>query len=310
MNNQRSARTRNSGVAALSNIHSESPRRPNVPLHPLLKLQQTIGNRAVQRMIQSSSADTEQQGDARSMMPSVDDVVGAPGQALDPRTRAFFEPRFGSDFHQVSVHTGSRAEESAAAVNARAYTVGTHIVFGAGEYAPGNTAGQELLAHELAHVVQNAQGATEASTIDGARAVSLPSDPLEKAAEHTAARILEPGAKANAGRKSVPSGAVPGSPVQRQPTHLFQPELDKCYVPGKEPPSMRPNPLSISPQIPLQISPPYQGPSMGPDTRSKDEREQDEAKEKLRERLGEFWKDRRDDPGEIPEPPGVEFEAD
>jgi hypothetical protein len=295
-------------MAALSNIHTESARRLSVPLHPLLKMQQSIGNRAVQRMIQSPSADTERAGDALPMAPSVDDVVGVPGQALDPGTRAFFEPRFGSDFRQVSVHTGSRAEESAAAVNARAYTVGTHIVFGTGEYAPGNTAGQELLAHELAHVVQNAQGATEASAVDGARAVSQPSDPLEKAAEHTAARILEPGAKANAGRKSVPSGALPRSPVQRQPTHLFQPELDKCYVPGKEPPSMRPSPFSI-PQVPLQVPPPYQGPTMGPDTRSKDQREQDEVREKLRERQEEFWKDRRDDPGEVPEPPEIEFEA-
>jgi hypothetical protein len=58
------------------------------------------------------------------------------------------------DFSPVRVHTDARAAESARAVGARAYTVGQNIVFGAGQYAPGSGAGQRLLAHELAHTVQ------------------------------------------------------------------------------------------------------------------------------------------------------------
>jgi hypothetical protein len=75
-------------------------------------------------------------------------------RSLDSEVRKNFEARFGADFSQVRVHVGSQAAESALAVSARAYTVGRDIVFGAGQYAPGTTSGQRLLAHELTHVVQ------------------------------------------------------------------------------------------------------------------------------------------------------------
>ncbi|HYE14413.1 MAG TPA: DUF4157 domain-containing protein [Pyrinomonadaceae bacterium] len=84
----------------------------------------------------------------------VGEVLRAPGQPLDASTRAFMEPRFGHDFGGVRVHTGWRAEESARSVGALAYTVGQNVVFGAGQYAPETEGGQRLLAHELAHVVQ------------------------------------------------------------------------------------------------------------------------------------------------------------
>ncbi len=64
------------------------------------------------------------------------------------------EPRFGHDFSRVRVHSDAAAAESARDVNARAYTVGRDIVFGEGDYALGTNDGQRLLAHELAHVVQ------------------------------------------------------------------------------------------------------------------------------------------------------------
>jgi F0F1-type ATP synthase assembly protein I len=78
----------------------------------------------------------------------------AAGRQLDPATRAFMEPRFQHDFSGVRVHTGSDASESARALNARAYTVGADIVFAPGQYAPETQTGRKLLAHELAHVVQ------------------------------------------------------------------------------------------------------------------------------------------------------------
>jgi hypothetical protein len=68
------------------------------------------------------------------------------------------EPRFGHDFSRVRVHTDGRAAESAQAVNAQAYTVGNKVVFGSDQYQPGSTVGSRLLAHELAHVVQQSQG--------------------------------------------------------------------------------------------------------------------------------------------------------
>jgi hypothetical protein len=85
----------------------------------------------------------------------VHDVLRSPGQRLDAATRSFFEPRFGHDFSKVRIHADARANESAASVNALAYTVGPQIVFRAGLYQPGAASGQRLLAHELTHVVQH-----------------------------------------------------------------------------------------------------------------------------------------------------------
>jgi hypothetical protein len=67
------------------------------------------------------------------------------------------EPRFGVDFRAVRIRTNSSAHALARAVKAQAFTVGSHVVFGAGHYAPETPTGQHLLSHELAHVVQ--QGA-------------------------------------------------------------------------------------------------------------------------------------------------------
>lgn len=86
--------------------------------------------------------------------PIVHEVLRSPGQPLDTGTRAFFEPSFGHDFSDVRVHTDAKAAESAQAVHALAYTVGRNIVFDAGQYLPVTMVGQRLLAHELAHVVQ------------------------------------------------------------------------------------------------------------------------------------------------------------
>jgi len=86
--------------------------------------------------------------------PIVHDVLRSPGQPLDAATRASMEPRFGHDFSKVRIHADARASESARSVNALAYTVGPQIVFGAGLYQPGARSGQQLLAHELTHVVQ------------------------------------------------------------------------------------------------------------------------------------------------------------
>jgi hypothetical protein len=89
--------------------------------------------------------------------------VPAHGRPLSAATRAQLEPRFGHDFSQVKVHSDERAALSAAALQAQAYTVGSHIIFGAGRYQPHTSSGQRLIAHELAHVVQQ-QGSRGSST--------------------------------------------------------------------------------------------------------------------------------------------------
>ncbi len=76
------------------------------------------------------------------------------GQPLHAEIRDFFEPRFGVDLSAVRVYTDARAGATARSVQARAFTIGNDVVFGAGEYQPHTSAGQRLLAHELAHAIQ------------------------------------------------------------------------------------------------------------------------------------------------------------
>lgn len=90
---------------------------------------------------------------------SVDRVLGSSGRPLAPALRQDMEQRFGHDFSQVRVHSDSAAGQSAREVNAHAYTVGHSIVFGAGRFIPESHDGRRLIAHELAHVVQQSGGA-------------------------------------------------------------------------------------------------------------------------------------------------------
>lgn len=82
------------------------------------------------------------------------------GEPLPERSRAFFEGRLGHDFGRVRVHHDRGASAAARAVGARAFALGSDLVFGAGEYAPETERGRRLLAHELVHVAQDGGGAT------------------------------------------------------------------------------------------------------------------------------------------------------
>ncbi|MBA2669176.1 MAG: DUF4157 domain-containing protein [Gemmatimonadetes bacterium] len=88
--------------------------------------------------------------------PGIDLSGGAP---LTAPERSYFEARFASDLQAIRIHTGDRAEAAANALQARAFTVGHHIVFGKAQYEPGTTSGRRLIAHELVHTIQ--QGATQ-----------------------------------------------------------------------------------------------------------------------------------------------------
>jgi hypothetical protein len=86
--------------------------------------------------------------------PIVHEALREPGQPLDPATRAFFEPRFGYDFGGVRVHSDRKSSESARKMNALSYTVRQNIVFADGRYDPRALEGRRLIAHELAHTIQ------------------------------------------------------------------------------------------------------------------------------------------------------------
>jgi outer membrane protein OmpA-like peptidoglycan-associated protein len=122
-----------------------------------------------------------------SKVPSiVPDVLRSPGEPLDAAARAFMEPRFGHDFSQVRIHTDAKAAESAQVVNAVAYTVGSSIVFGRGQFAPQTAKGRRLLAHELAHTVQQQGVRGEAQDIG----LDLTAQSLEREADTHAERVV------------------------------------------------------------------------------------------------------------------------
>src|SRR5262249_19851725 len=134
------------------------------------------------------------------------------GRPLDKATRDYFEPSFGFDFSRVKIHTDRAAVRSAARLNARAFTVGPHIAFGQGEYAPGNEEGRPLIADELNHVIQQ-DGRMEPTPLT----VSQPGDHFEREADKVATHVVGGGSTTvrigtSAGR------AVPSVQREAKPT--------------------------------------------------------------------------------------------
>jgi hypothetical protein len=154
------------------------------PFADLIHLQQSAGNRAVSALLKSS------------------------GQPLDTVTRARMEAGFGADFGNVRLHTGAGASRTAREIDAAAYTVGEDIVLNRDFYSPETTAGSQLLAHELAHVVQQRHTGTVAG-------ISQPGDAAETGADMAAGALIG-GLGGGLGALSATGGPVPA--VQRQTT--------------------------------------------------------------------------------------------
>jgi hypothetical protein len=145
-------------------------------------LQRAAGNAGVGSLLGGEAPDS----------PVLDVVGSGGGQPLDNRTRADMESSFGHDFGDVRVHTDGAASRSAEAVQAQAYTVGDDVVFRSGGYQPGTGSGRHLIAHELAHVVQQRSGPVDGTPTDDGLSLSDPSDSFEQAAEQTAEQLDEP----------------------------------------------------------------------------------------------------------------------
>jgi hypothetical protein len=133
-------------------------------------------------------------------------VLKSPGRALDAATRRRMEPLFGFDFSQVRVHDDAAAAASAAGIGARAFAAGPHIVFGHDEHAPGTSAGAMLIAHELAHVVQQ----RGPSNVDpDSLHVGDARDSAESSAHRAAQQVI-------AGRAAGPALTSNGAPAIRR----------------------------------------------------------------------------------------------
>ncbi len=104
------------------------------------------------------------------------------------------EAWFGRDLSMVRVHDDALAHDAARGVSARAFTVGTHIAFGAGELRPGTTGGDELLAHEVTHAVQHLEGRhAQPSGVENGMPVTMPGDAVEREAESVGADFARAG---------------------------------------------------------------------------------------------------------------------
>lgn len=113
----------------------------------------------------------------RPVPAEVDAVLATPGGELDTETRDFFEPRLGFNLENVRIHNDRRAAVSARLIAARAYAIGNDIVFGADQFRPSTDKGKKLLAHELAHVRQDA--------LSGSRGLRLRRSPQQSSSIET-----------------------------------------------------------------------------------------------------------------------------
>ncbi|MEU8229124.1 DUF4157 domain-containing protein [Actinoplanes sp. NPDC048967] len=152
----------------------------------LLDLQRTVGNAGVGAVVGSGG-----------------------GSPLDADTRADMEGRLGADFGDVRVHTDQAAHDSARAMNAQAYTVGSSVVFQRDRYDPSSADGRLMLAHELTHVVQQRSGPVDGTDTGTGVRVSDPSDRFERAAVANAERAMAQPAAPTAQRISdTPAGTA------------------------------------------------------------------------------------------------------
>jgi hypothetical protein len=150
---------------------------------PLQRLSGAIGNRGVGQLV-ARMRDGEGIMPSGLVHPDVEAAIGAArggGRALDAQVADRLGPSLGEPLGDVRVHTGDGAAALARAVSARAFTVGDDIFFGAGEYRPGSASGNELIAHEVAHTIQQ-----RGAPASGPLSVSQPGDTLEREAEAVA----------------------------------------------------------------------------------------------------------------------------
>jgi hypothetical protein len=161
----------------------------------MLDLQRTAGNNGVSALLDEDHS-------------PVHDVIASGGHPLDSDTRADMESRLGHDFGDVRVHDDGAAHESAKAVNAHAYTVGSNVVFQRDRYDPSSDAGRLMLAHELTHVVQQRSGPVDGTSAPGGIKVSDPSDRFEREASANAERVMATPASAPTAGPVAPTAAV------------------------------------------------------------------------------------------------------
>jgi outer membrane protein OmpA-like peptidoglycan-associated protein len=173
-----------------------------------MRRQIIVGNKAATATASRNRRPSQTAG-APSGLPRF--VKPSGGKPMEASARSAAERAYGRDLKDVHVHTGGEAAGNASALHARAFTSGRDIVFGEGEYAPGSSEGRRLIAHELAHVVQQSGGTSPG--------VSTPSDDFERTADCAAEH------------------AVRGEPAKLDVTGA-PPALQRQALPSLKPPTL------------------------------------------------------------------------
>jgi hypothetical protein len=158
----------------------------NEPNNTVTNLQHQVGNQAVQRLLAQRSGsgpfDLNDETEAR-----INNQRGS-GQPLDGSVQTKMGDATGHDFSDVKVHTDPESHALNEELSAKAFTTGQDIFFREGAYQPGSGEGQELIAHELTHVVQQSSGAVGSG--NGRMTVNAPGDAYEQEADSVAHTVM------------------------------------------------------------------------------------------------------------------------
>ncbi len=198
--------------AAMAQLLAREPARTR---EILMCLHGVLGNAFVQQVLAVCRPG------ANGVAPNAGEVMAksaaSSGAPLPAALKGKFEQSLGADLGDVRVHTGEGSSAAAQAVGARAYAVGQDIHFAEGQYDPSSRAGEELLAHEVAHTVQQGHGAPGVESMQTKLAVSTPGDGMEAEADHAASAMID----GHAARVSPDAGAARGV-VQRKVGYEFE----------------------------------------------------------------------------------------
>lgn len=146
------------------------------------------------------------------------------GDAMPAPLRQFMEPRFGHDFARVRLHTGPDAAQLSSRLGARAFTVGRNVFFGRGEFDPQGATGRRLIAHELAHVVQQGQASRHPVTESKAHPAQVAGTPSNRETPAEVIRRVAWWPNVPTGGKSLPWGSAgPAGRVLRGATDAGAP---------------------------------------------------------------------------------------
>ena len=194
--------------------HESSGGEPAI--NPAVASRPGVSNAALARLMRSAAPSAEKGGPLDPSVAGDIESARGGGDELPEATRESLGDAMGADLSGVRVHKGDEAHRLNQSVGARAFTVGSDIFFSNGSYDPSSGAGQELLAHEVTHVVQQAGGSGTPGT------VSAVDDPAEAQARQVA-RLLGAGASAAAGNRSL---AQLAAGVHRDPPQQAPPQSD------------------------------------------------------------------------------------